>query len=48
MCIRDSDLPGASIPSEGFLAAFEIIDIALVAALVAAVMLARRDMAGEN
>jgi len=41
-------LPGASIPSEGFLAAFEIIDIALVAALVAAVMLARRDMAGEN
>ena len=42
------DLPGAPIPSEGFLASFEIIDIALVAALVAAVMLARRDTAGEN
>lgn len=31
------------IPSEGFLAVFEIIDIVLVAALVAAVMLARRE-----
>ena len=41
-------LPGASIHSENFLAAFEIIDIALVAALVAAVMLARRDSGGEN
>lgn len=42
------DLPGASVPSEGFLAAFEIIDIALVAALVAAIMLARRNTTGEN
>jgi NADH-quinone oxidoreductase subunit J len=31
------------IPSEGFLVAFEIIDIVLVAALAAAVMLARRE-----
>jgi NADH-quinone oxidoreductase subunit J len=31
------------IPSEGFLVAFEIIDFVLVAALVAAVMLARRE-----
>jgi len=36
------DIPGSSIESEGFIAAFEIVDIALVAALVAAVMLARR------
>jgi NADH-quinone oxidoreductase subunit J len=32
-----------TIPSEGFLVTFEIIDVVLVAALVAAVMLARRD-----
>jgi NADH-quinone oxidoreductase subunit J len=31
------------IPSEGFLVAFEIIDVVLVAALVASVMLARRE-----
>lgn len=31
------------VPTEGFLAAFEIVDVVLVAALVAAVMLARRD-----
>lgn len=35
------DLEGP-IPSEGFLVAFEIIDVALVAALAAAVMLADR------
>lgn len=33
----------ALVPSEGFLVAFEIIDIVLVAALVGAVMLARRE-----
>lgn len=33
----------AGIASEGFLVAFEIIDVLLVAALVAAVMLARRE-----
>lgn len=33
----------AQIPSEGFLVVFEIIDIVLVAALAAAVMLARRE-----
>ncbi|MFB6124979.1 MAG: proton-conducting membrane transporter [Halanaeroarchaeum sp.] len=33
---------GSMVASEGFLAAFEIIDVVLVAALVAAVMLARR------
>lgn len=37
------DLPGGEVPSEGFLVAFEIIDVVLVAALVAAVMLARRE-----
>lgn len=31
------------LPSEGFLVAFEIIDVVLVAALAAAVMLARRE-----
>lgn len=36
------DLKGP-IPSEGFLVAFEIIDVALVAALAAAVMLADRE-----
>jgi len=37
----------AAIPGEGFLVAFEIIDVLLVAALVGAVMLARREEAGE-
>jgi len=40
------DLAGGDVPSEGFLAAFEIIDVVLVAALVAAVMLARREVGG--
>jgi NADH-quinone oxidoreductase subunit J len=35
------------VPSEGFLVAFEIIDIVLVAALAGAVMLARREQAGK-
>lgn len=39
------DLKGP-IPSENFLAVFEIIDVALVAALAAAVMLAKRDSGG--
>jgi NADH-quinone oxidoreductase subunit J len=39
---------GADIPSETFLAAFEIIDVVLVAALVGAVMLARRDRGGGD
>ena len=38
---------GAAVPAEGFLAPFEIIDVVLVAALVAAVMLARRDVGGR-
>ncbi len=37
----------AAVPGEGFLVAFEIIDVLLVAALVGAVMLARREEAGE-
>jgi len=37
------DLDGAAVPSEGLLAAFEIVDLVLVAALVGAVMLARRE-----
>ncbi|MFC7080674.1 NADH-quinone oxidoreductase subunit J [Halorussus caseinilyticus] len=36
-----------AVPSEGFLIPFEIIDLVLVAALVGAVMLARRDEGGE-
>ena len=36
----------AAVPGEGFLVAFEIIDVLLVAALVGAVMLARREEAG--
>lgn len=35
-----------AVASEGFLAAFEIIDVVLIAALVGAVMLARRDVGG--
>ncbi|WP_248896719.1 proton-conducting membrane transporter [Haloplanus halobius] len=41
------NLDMGSVPSEGFLVAFEIIDITLVAALVAAVMLARREREGD-
>jgi NADH-quinone oxidoreductase subunit J len=38
------DLTGSSpVPTEGFLAAFEIVDVVLVAALVAAVMLASHE-----
>jgi len=40
-------LSGAGVPSETFLVAFEIIDVVLVAALVAAVMLARRESGGR-
>ncbi|WP_193570009.1 MULTISPECIES: NADH-quinone oxidoreductase subunit J [Halorussus] len=36
-----------AVPSEGFLIPFEVIDLVLVAALVGAVMLARRDDGGE-
>ena len=39
-------LAGADVPSESFLVAFEIIDVVLVAALVGAVMLARREVGG--
>ena len=41
------DLQGGAVPSEPFLVAFEIIDVVLVAALVGAVMLARRDVGGR-
>ncbi|WP_251330773.1 proton-conducting membrane transporter [Haloplanus pelagicus] len=41
------NLDMGSVPSEGFLVAFEIIDAVLVAALVAAVMLARRESDGD-
>jgi NADH-quinone oxidoreductase subunit J len=44
------DVPADSVSATGtepFLVAFEIIDVVLVAALVAAVMLARREEAGE-
>ncbi|MFB6136095.1 MAG: proton-conducting membrane transporter [Halobacteriaceae archaeon] len=37
----------AVVESEGLLAAFEIVDVVLVAALVAAVMLARRETGGS-
>ena len=37
------NLDGGAVASEGMLAAFEIIDIVLVAAVVGAVMLASRD-----
>jgi len=40
------NVAGASVPGEGFLAAFEIIDLVLVGALVGAVMLARRETGG--
>jgi len=41
------NLDMGSIPSEGFIVAFEIIDAVLVAALAAAVMLARREQGGD-
>jgi NADH-quinone oxidoreductase subunit J len=41
------NLDGGAYPSEGFLIAFEIIDLALVAALVAAVMLAKTEENGR-
>ncbi|MFB6300088.1 MAG: proton-conducting membrane transporter [Halobacteriales archaeon] len=41
------NLDGGAVASEGFLVAFEIIDVVLVAALVGAVMLARRDVGGR-
>jgi len=41
------NLPGGNVPVEGFLAPFEIVDVVLVAALVAAVMLARREVGGS-
>ncbi|HET7324789.1 MAG TPA: NADH-quinone oxidoreductase subunit J, partial [Halococcus sp.] len=41
------NLAGGAYPSEGFLVAFEIIDIALVAALAAAVMLAKTEEGGR-
>ncbi|PSP74362.1 hypothetical protein BRC86_06400 [Halobacteriales archaeon QS_3_64_16] len=41
------DLSGGEIPSDSFLAAFEIIDLVLLAALAAAVMLARREADGK-
>jgi len=36
------------VPTEGFLAAFEIVDVVLVGALVAAVMLASRESEGVS
>jgi NADH-quinone oxidoreductase subunit J len=41
------NLDMATIPGEGMLVAFEIIDAVLVAALVAAVLLARREQEGS-
>lgn len=40
-------IPGADVPGDSFLVAFETIDLVLVAALAGAVLLARRDEAGE-
>ena len=42
------NLDGGDVASEGFLVTFEIIDVVLVAALVGAVMLARREEEGSN
>jgi len=39
---------GTAISSESFLVVFEIIDLVLVAALVGAIMLARREESGET
>jgi len=41
------NLDMGAVPGESFLVAFEIIDAVLVAALVAAVMLARREESGD-
>lgn len=41
------NLAGGAYPSEGFLVAFEIIDLALVAALAAAIMLAKTEEGGQ-
>jgi NADH-quinone oxidoreductase subunit J len=41
------NLDGGAYPSEGFLVAFEVIDLALVAALAAAVMLAKTEEEGR-
>jgi NADH-quinone oxidoreductase subunit J len=41
------NLGQGAVASEGFLVAFEIIDVVLVAALVGAVMLARTDSGGQ-
>lgn len=41
------NLDGGAYPSEGFLVAFEIIDLALVAALAGAVMLAKTEEGGR-
>jgi NADH-quinone oxidoreductase subunit J len=41
------NLGAAGCQSEGFLATFEIVDLVLVAALVVAVMLARREVGGS-
>ena len=41
------DLSGGAFDSEGFLVSFEIIDIVLVAALAAAVMLAKTEEGGR-
>ena len=42
------NLDAGAFPSEGFIVAFEVIDLVLVAALAVAVMLARRDDGGLN
>jgi NADH-quinone oxidoreductase subunit J len=41
------NLDGGAYPSEGFLVVFEIIDFALIAALAAAVMLAKTEEEGR-
>jgi NADH-quinone oxidoreductase subunit J len=42
------NLDAGSLPSEGFLIAFEIIDVVLLGALAAAVMLGKRDDEEES
>ncbi len=41
------NLDGGAYPSEGFLVAFEIIDLVLVAALAASIMLAKTEEGGR-
>jgi NADH-quinone oxidoreductase subunit J len=41
------NLNGGAYPSEGFLVAFEVIDLALVAALTASIMLAKTEEEGR-